>query len=201
MRDPTRQDTILIARERLERTKGWLLMLGCGGVVAGVLAAAEPGIGATVFAMVAGAAFTLGGAVQMLRGLLFHRWRPRVIAFRLASGVTGCVIGIALLAEPHAAVAALGLAAAILLIAHGLSRAVTLVRDGDSRWWLWAVAAGLLAVVVAGILAFGWPETGVWAFGTLGGLALFATGWWLIMLATSADSRTERDLAGKWPPR
>lgn len=199
LRDQTRQDTILIARERLERTKAWILMLGCGGVVFGVLSAAQPFLGATAFAMIIGIGLAVGGGFQTLRGVLFHRWRPAHIAFRLASGITACTIGIALLVEPHAAIAALGLAGAVLLIAHGCARAAQMLRDGDERWWLWVLIAGVVAGAVAIVLAAGWPRAGVWAFGTLGGLILFVAGWWLIVMATSADSHSERELSGRWP--
>lgn len=201
MRDPTRQDTILVARERLERTKAWLLLAGCGAVVTGVLGAAAPETGAAVFAGVVGVGAVIGGLLQTLRGALFHRWRPRSIAFRLVSGLTALAIGIALLWKPADAVAALGLAVSVLLIGHGTARALVMARDGDDRWWMWAVIALALTAIAAVVLAAGWPGSAVWAFGTVGGLLLFALGWWLIMLATAADSRSDRNLAGRWPPR
>ncbi|MCA1972834.1 MAG: hypothetical protein LDL44_08330, partial [Caenispirillum sp.] len=157
--------------------------------------------GAAVFAGVAGVGAVIGGLLQTLRGALFHRWRPRSIAFRVVSGLTALAIGIALLWKPADAVAALGLAVSVLLIGHGTARALVMARDGDDRWWMWAVIALALAAIAAVVLAAGWPGSAVWAFGTVGGLLLFALGWWLIMLSTTADSRSDRNLAGRWPPR
>lgn len=196
-RDPTRQSPMLAARRTLERTKGSMLMTGVAAVVAGTLAIGLPDIAARLTGYGIGGVMIMLGIGLCLRTLSAQGMRSVVAG--CGSGVAVLLLSGAFLARPDAAVAALASALGVVLLAHASGRTASLLREDDDRWRSRALAAGVLAAGVAAVFATGWPGSALWATGTVGGLALFFAGFWLIRAGTAHDTDSAHNLSGRWP--
>lgn len=198
VRDPTRQDSMLVSREATERFKGLAVMLGVGAVLLGVLSLALPEGAVVISGAVVAVLALVVAAAQGVRAALNTRGAdPVPLRWASAAGLAG-LAGL-LVGWPAETFAALCLALIVVLFAHLAARAVCLLREHDRRWRSRAVGAVLVGGVLAGVTLGGWPGAAVWATGTLGGAILAFAGFWLIRIGTAHDSHSAHDLSGRWP--
>ena len=57
-------------------------------------------------------------------------------------------------------------------------------RPGEH--WGWILFNGILALVIGGLILFGWPASAVWAIGLLVGIQFFFSGMMMTTMALAA---------------
>jgi len=159
---------------------GWRLACGVLLIVAGILAILMPAIAALSAVLVLGWILLIGGAIEIAyaiqtRALGHFGWK-------LTSGILDLVLGIAILVLPLAAVASLGLLIGAFLFVGGLSRVVLSFRARPMRGWGWVLLDGIVSILLAILIAIGWPGSSVAIIGIMVGIWLVAAGIWRIAL-------------------
>jgi uncharacterized membrane protein HdeD (DUF308 family) len=79
-------------------------------------------------------------------------------------------------------VASLALLVGGFLFAGGIARTLLAIQLKPARGWGWVLVDGLLSIVIAGLIAIGWPENSIAFIGLLTGVWLIWAGAWRIML-------------------
>lgn len=188
----TVQSTAVESRPGL-RTSWRALAVG-GGLIAllGVLAMLLPLITGLAVSIVFGGLLVVGGVVHVAHAFSAQAWDGFVWQVLLA--VVYTFAGITLLANPVVGLTTL----TILLIVYFLVAGVVELGIGlqlrEGANWAWAVGSGVVSILLAVLLAIGFPATAVWAVGLLFGINLLATGLSMILLAM--DARTATDAPG-----
>ncbi len=160
---------------------GWFLALGIVFIVGGVFAIAAPAFASLAVAIALGWAFIFVGAIQTI-----HAWRIRGwggFIWQLIIGLVVLVGGIAMLINPIVAAVTLTLLIGAMFLAKGILQIGFALRYRPHTGWGWILAAGILAVVVALMIIFSWPFSGLWVPGTLAGISFIFSGWSYIMIA------------------
>lgn len=193
----TVQSATLESRPGL-RTSWRALAIG-GGLIAllGVLAIVFPLVTDLTISVVLGGLLVLGGVIHVAHAFSAQEWDGFVWQVLLAGVYT--FAGITLLANPVVGLTTL----TILLIVYFLVAGVVEIGVGlqlrEASNWEWAVASGAISILVAVLLAVGFPATAVWAVGLLFGVNLLATGLSMVLLAMGARAASgglQADAAG-----
>jgi uncharacterized membrane protein HdeD (DUF308 family) len=112
------------------------------------------------------------------------RFRPayRGFSWKLASGIVTLILGVLLLAQPVAGAASIALMVGAFLFTGGLIRTILGVQLRPLPGWGWVLFDGLLSILLAGLIATGWPENSLAIIGVLTGCWLISAGIWRIAL-------------------
>lgn len=159
---------------------GWEVAWGLLLIVAGVLAMAIPGVAALATALIFAWLLVVGGACEVAYAVQTRDQQG--FGWKLASGILTLVLGIAILVVPLAGVASLALLVGGFLFAGGITRTALAFKLKPAGGWGWVLFDGLLSIVLAVLIAIGWPESSLAFIGVLTGLWLIMAGLWRIML-------------------
>ncbi len=160
---------------------GWFLVLGIVFIVGGVFAIAMPLFASLAVGIVLGWAFIIVGAVQVFQAWSVRSWGGFI--WQLIIGLVVLVGGIAMLINPIVAAVTLTLLIGAMFLVKGVMQIVFSLRYRPHSGWVWILAAGILAVIVALMIIFSWPFSGLWVPGTLAGISLIFSGWSYVMIA------------------
>ena len=87
-----------------------------------------------------------------------------------------------------AGVASLAMLVGAFLFVGGITRIALAFKLKPQRGWGWVLFDGLLSVVIAALIAFGWPESSVAFIGLLAGFWLIWAGLWRILLRPASPA-------------
>jgi len=186
----------MTVRERAELPIkwGWLLALGIGLVVGGAVGLALSSSLTLASVLVFGALALVAGAFQLWYGVTWkvRNWSGR--ALHLMVAIAYLALGSLLLWDPVSGTFSLTLVLAAFLIAIGVSRLIYAWKC-QRRGWRWRVGflAGLIDLILSGLIVYGWPGTAFWVIGLFVAIEMMLSGWMLvgIALAVRAASKNE----------
>jgi uncharacterized membrane protein HdeD (DUF308 family) len=161
-------------------TSGWQVAWGLLLVLSGVLAMLMPGVAALTTALFFAWLLIMGGAFELAYAIQ-TRDQPG-FGWKLASGLLTLLLGVGILVVPLAGVESLALLVGAFLLAGGVARTVLAFKVKPARGWGWVLLDGLLSIVVAALIAIGWPGSSIAFIGLLTGFWLIWAGAWRIML-------------------
>ncbi|WP_407153861.1 HdeD family acid-resistance protein [Bradyrhizobium sp. STM 3557] len=128
--------------------------------------------------------------ISGIAGLALTFWARRLPGFwwSLLSAVLAIGAGIILLAEPVQGTATLTIVVGVYFLAEGVATILYALehRRELSERWSWLLVAGLVDIVIAGLIIAGWPDSATWAIGLLVGINLLFGGASLIGMALAA---------------
>jgi uncharacterized membrane protein HdeD (DUF308 family) len=166
--------------------RGWQIFWGALLIIAGCLAVLMPAIAALATALVFAWVLIVAGACEVVYA--FQTRARHGFGWRLASGILTLLLGLAILVVPVAGIASLALLVGAFLLLGGIARTMLAWRMRPQRGWGWVMFDGLLSLVLAVLIALGWPATSLAIIGLLTGFTLISTGVWRIMLARIAPA-------------
>ncbi|HUL73250.1 MAG TPA: DUF308 domain-containing protein [Vicinamibacterales bacterium] len=162
---------------------GMAVGIGLLLIVTGLLAIAAPFVAGVSVMLMLGALLLVGGIAVSL--LAF-----RIGAFGaglgvLLIGLLMAVVGVYFLAEPVAALGSMTLFLAIYFFVTGLTEAVAAFGARPAEGWGWMAASGVVSVLLGVMLWRQYPLSGIWAVGTLFGIKLLTSGFWLFSIGST----------------
>jgi uncharacterized membrane protein HdeD (DUF308 family) len=106
----------------------------------------------------------------------------------LVSAALAIAVGIILLARPVQGTLTLTIVVGAYFLAEGVTTIMYALehRRELSRRWGWMLTAGIMDIIVAGIIVAGLPGSALWAIGLLVGINLLFGGASLIAMALAA---------------
>jgi uncharacterized membrane protein HdeD (DUF308 family) len=155
-------------------------------VVFGLAAIIVPPIASLAVTILLGWMFLVSGAV----GLVLTFWARRMPGFwwSLISAVLAIFAGLVLLARPEQGTVTLTIVFGAYFLAEGVATILYALehRRELSQRWSWMLVAGLMDILIAGIILTGLPGSALWAIGLLAGINLLFGGTTLIGMALAA---------------
>jgi len=164
-----------------KRAARWVTILGIVMIVAGFLAVLAPGPAALAATLFFGAMFIIGGAAEIAHAIATRN--EDGFGWKLFSGIAMLVLGVLFAAFPIAGIATLALFVGALLFAHGVASGMLAFKLKPKQGWGWVLFDAIVSIVLAILIAIGWPSSSIGFIGLLTGFSLITAGVWRIMLA------------------
>ncbi len=167
----------------------WKLFLfqGVLMMVLGFFAVALPNVTTLAVEIMVGWLFIIGGAFRTVSILRSHKlpgfW------WSLLMGVLAIVLGLILLFRPLEGVLTLTIILVAFFIVGGVAAVlIALEFRRHLRNWGWTLFSGIVDLILAYVILWGWPSTAAWVIGLLVGINMLFYGLSLIMTSVAARS-------------
>ena len=169
----------------LRRSSSTLLIAGIVLIALGSIAIVLPEIATLVVTGFVSWVLVLSAAVHLYLAWRVHgAWR---VAGAMLAGLISLAAGLAMLANPALAAAALTWLLAAYLVAGGVVKAVAACQLRPVPGWVWTLVSALVSLVLGLLILSGWPGTAAWMIGLLVGIDLLLAGWALIALRAAVN--------------
>ncbi|HEX6793185.1 MAG TPA: HdeD family acid-resistance protein [Casimicrobiaceae bacterium] len=166
--------------------RGWSIAWGVLLIIMGILALLMPEIAAFATVLTLGWLLIVAGIVEVVHS--FQTRHRSGFGWKLAAGIITLILGLLILFFPIAGVATLALWIGAFIFAGGIVRVILAFRVKPAKGWGWVLFDGILAIVIGGLIAWGWPASSIAFIGLLTGFWLLFSGIWRITL----DGRARR---------
>jgi uncharacterized membrane protein HdeD (DUF308 family) len=176
--------TTINISEAVRSSWGWFLGLGIAFILGGLCAFLAPFMASLVVTGIVAAVLVILGALQVFQSWSTKSWAG--FLWQLVIGLVMLIGGIAIYFNPVAGTLALTLFAAASFLAKGIFQIMLGFRIRPHDAWGWMVAAGVVALLVGGMILMDFPFSGIYALGLLAGISLMFTGWAYVALALAA---------------
>jgi uncharacterized membrane protein HdeD (DUF308 family) len=173
-------------------SSGWSLALGILLVIAGVVALLFPVMAAVTASLYIGWFALIAGAIAIVVAIR-TRSEPD-FGWRLAMGVVYVVLGLLLVANPIAGAVSLALFVSAMMAMLGVVEIALALRIKPRRGWGWVLANGILSLVLAILIAIGWPLGSLVLIGYLVGFQIITCG--VARIAVALASKAAPAAAG-----
>jgi uncharacterized membrane protein HdeD (DUF308 family) len=168
-------------RGEVRQSAAWSIVLSVLMIISGVLALAIPPVAGLTVTVMFGWLMIVTGALHL--GLAWRGHGAGAVIGEIAIAVLYGAIGLYMLARPVAGLASLTLVIAGYLAAKGVLEGVIAFKLRPLPGTGWLVFDGILAVVIAALIASAWPASSAWAVGVLVGIAMISSGFARLMVS------------------
>ena len=155
-------------------------------VILGLAAMILPPLASLAVTIFLGWMFLISGVA----GLALTFWARRMPGFwwSLVSAVLAVIAGIILVTQPVQGTLTLTIVVGVYFLAEGVATILYALehRKELSERWGWLLTAGVMDILVAGIIIAGLPASALWALGVLVGINMLFGGATLIGMALAA---------------
>ncbi|MFO1310813.1 MAG: DUF308 domain-containing protein [Burkholderiales bacterium] len=170
----------------VRKAGAWVIVWGFLLIVTGFIAILKPGIAALAFELLLGWLLIFAGIVE---GIYAVQERAKEgFRFKLLTAILTLLLGVLLLFRPGLGIASIALMIGAFLFAHGISSVMLGFKLKPQQGWGWVLFDGILSIIIALLIASGWPDSSVGFMGTLIGISMMYGGVWRIMLGRALRS-------------
>jgi uncharacterized membrane protein HdeD (DUF308 family) len=159
---------------RLRAASGRLFWIGLAMVVIGIAAILFPMLSSLVATLLVGWVLIFSGGVGVFHSFSMHGTGPFFGALLL--GLLSLAAGVFLIANPLAGELALTLMVGVLFMMQGAFELMFAFEMRPHRGWAGMLVSGLVSVLMAVLIAAGWPAISVVVLGILLGVNFLSTG-------------------------
>lgn len=168
---------------RLRASSNRLLWLGLGLLVLGILALVFPIFSTLVAAIFVGWVFLVYGGFMLFGSFSIHGTGPFFGALILS--LLSIAAGVFLLFNPVGGAVALTLTVGVIFIFQGAFEIFFAFETRPHDGWIGMLISGIASVVMAVLIAAGWPAISLVVLGILLGVNLVTTGIGYILVSRS----------------
>src|SRR6478752_3501030 len=158
----------------------WFLVLGILLLVSGLVAIGYPVISSVAIVMVLGMSLMVSGIATIVATFWAGKWSAHLL--QLLVGIFYTVVGFLIMDMPVESAASLTLVVASMFLVVGILRSIAALTIRYPQWG-WSLLSGVLTTLIGILIYKNFPDTALWAIGTLVGIQLIFDGWFWIMLA------------------
>jgi uncharacterized membrane protein HdeD (DUF308 family) len=174
---------------------GWLLGFGILSVILGTV-----GLGMTPYLTMAGVTFfgillAVGGGFQLVDAFKCKGWKGTLV--NILIGLIYLGTGLVIAIDPLRAAVVLTLMLGIAVIVVGILRIGIAFQHKGSPGWGWALAGGIVSILLGLLVLSGWPVSGVWVIGLVIAVELIVNGWTYIFVGLAARAAGREPEASK----
>ena len=178
----------------MRKNWGFLLAIGITQVVLGLIALSLPLLFTLGTMLFFGLLLVVAGVVDIGSAFWARKWRGFLL--HLLVGILYLSVALFFVERPGLAAAGFTLMLAVFFLVGGLFRIVVALSQRFPGWG-WALANGVITLLLGVLIWQEWPESAVWVIGTFIGIELIFNGCTWVMLALAL--RNSR-LAGTTSP-
>ena len=158
-----------VSIEGMKRVSVWW---GIAVMLLGMLAILAPVISGIAIAVVVGIALTAAGVVQVIFTFHSQTFGRGLLSFLF--GAITIAAGVLTFLHPVLGLETLTLVLIAYFFVDAIYHFITAFRVSEGRGWL--VFGGVASALLAGIILFDWPVSGMWAVGIVVGVRLLIVG-------------------------
>jgi uncharacterized membrane protein HdeD (DUF308 family) len=151
----------------------WFVLLGVTLVVIGFVALGSVVITSLAVAVAIGVLLMIGGVAEALGSVWCRGWSGFFL--HLLSGILSFVVGVLFVRAPVGALAVFTLLLACFLMAGGIFKIVIVLSYRFAAWG-WALASGLIDLLLGVMIWHDWPQSELWVVGMFVGINLLFRG-------------------------
>lgn len=163
----------------MRKAGAWVIVWGAVLIATGVAAIVAPGAAALATVLVLAWLLVVAGVAELIYA--FQQRGHDGFGWKLVSALATLALGIAMLVFPVVSIASIALLIGGFIFASGISTAVLAFRLKPKAGWGWVLFDGVLSIVIAILIATGWPQSSIEFVGILVGFCLVAGGIWRII--------------------
>jgi uncharacterized membrane protein HdeD (DUF308 family) len=152
----------------------WLrVLLGIVLILGGLFVLGDVTLATFISTLFIGYTAIVVGAFEIIHAFWTKGWGG--FAWQLLLGALYVAFGVMVVSQPVSGALILTFVLGLMLLASGLVRIFTGVRNWGSLGWM-MIISGAFGVIAGLIILTGWPTTGIWVLGLLLGIDLIAHG-------------------------
>jgi uncharacterized membrane protein HdeD (DUF308 family) len=184
MSSTTAADSLFHGRLRASSSK--LLWLGLAMLVVGIAALIFPIFSTIVAALFVGWVFLVSGGFMLFGSFSIHGTGPFFGALLLS--LLSIAAGVFLIFNPLVGAVALTLVVGVIFIFQGAFEIFFAFETRPHQGWIGMLISGVASIVMAVLIAAGWPAISLVVLGILLGVNLVTTGVGYILVSRSLQS-------------
>jgi uncharacterized membrane protein HdeD (DUF308 family) len=171
---------------------------GAALVTLGIVAIIVPAVSSLVIEVFVGWLLLVGGVFRV--ATLYRRRNAPGFWWSLTAASAAILLGLMLIAFPVTGMLSLTIALMIMFIIEGITSILTALdfRKRVHNWGLLLIS-GLIDLVLASMIYWAWPGSGIWFVGLLVGVYMIFTGMSLALTALAARSASEGEQGQERP--
>ena len=186
----------MITNEKFELpiSWGWFLALGISMIILGTLGIVFAFYLTLASVIMFGILAVVSGILQFAHGIVGKEdyWSGK--ALHLMVALIYIVFGGLVVWDPVSGSYSLTLVLAAFLVFIGISRVVYAWKCWNKGWkWRLMLLAGVVDLLLAGLIMYGWPETVFWVIGLFVAIEMLTNGWLLVAIALAKRKLTQED--------
>lgn len=170
----------------VRKTGIWVIVWGILLIVTGFIAIMKPTVAALAFELLLAWLLVFAGIVEIVYAIQERGKDGFTLKILLA--ILTLLLGVFMLLRPGIGIASIALLIGAFLLAHGVTAVMLAFKLKPAKGWGWVLFDGILSIVIALLIASGWPDSSIGFVGTLVGILLMYGGVWRIMLGRALRS-------------
>jgi len=174
----------------VKKASTWSIVWGVCLVVFGMLAVSSPYLAAVAVNVAIAWLIVLAGVVHLM--LAFHVQGAGSRIWKVLVGLAYLFFGGYLIAHPVLAIASLTLILASLFLVEGVLDLMLFFKMRSAQGSSWVLIDGVVTLLLGGLIYVHWPNSSVWAIGTLVGVSMIISGLTRIMLSLAVRKTADR---------
>lgn len=168
-----------------KRVTTWYIVAAILFIVLGAFAIIEPAVAGLGVALLVGWLLLFGGIAYFIGA--FYGGGAKSVIFHILAGIVFVLGGLYFITHPLMGLSTLTLFLASVIIVAGIFEIIAYFRIQGTQASGWMLFNGVVALLLGGLIWFHWPNSSVWAIGTLVGVNLLLTGVSRLMLGISGQ--------------
>ncbi len=157
-------------------------------IILGIIAIALPFYATLSIELIIGWVLLLGGIVQLYKSIKTIKEPGGAIS--LLGAVIYICVGALMLLYPLTGILTLTLLIGAFFLLEGIAKIAISFELKPAQNWGWVLVSGIIALIMAAIILFGWPGTSLWVIGLLVGINMIFFGISLLSLVSNLPKRT-----------
>lgn len=157
-------------------------------ILLGILAIALPFYATLSIELIIAWILLLGGLVQLYKSIKTIKQPGGAIS--LMGAIIYIAVGILMLIYPLTGILTLTLLIGVFFLLEGIAKIAMSFELKPATNWGWLLFSGIIALIMSGIILFGWPGTSLWVIGLLVGINMIFFGFSLLALVTNIPKKT-----------
>lgn len=170
----------------LRRNWGWLIAAGIILMLLGMIGLITTFTFGLISTLSFGVMMLIGGGFLVADAFRHDGWRGRIWSGLI--GVLYVATGLLVFYNPVSALVTLTLLVAIAMLVSGVVRIVMALQIRPLPAWLMVLVAGILSLLLGGLILAQWPASSRWVLGTFLSIELIFQGWASLALARAIRS-------------
>ena len=162
------------------------MVFGIALVILGFLAILAPMFAGSMVSMLIGVLMIAAGIARLIWAFSAGSFGKGILTF-LLGGLLILTGGVMLL-RPGIGMASLAMLLAIFFLADGIFEIIAAFKIKPEKGWGWLLFGGIVSIILAGLIFWQWPFSGLWAIGVLVGVKLLFAGFAMIALGSLGSS-------------
>lgn len=170
----------------VRKAGAWVIVWGILLIVTGFIAIMQPAVAALALELLLGWLLIFAGVIELVYA--FQERGKDGQRFKFLSAILTLLLGVFMLLRPGVGIASIALLIGALMFAHGISSVMLAFKLKPRPGWGWVLFDAVLSIVIALLIASGWPDSSTHFVGILFGIVMMYGGVWRIMLGRALRS-------------